>query len=128
MITFNPMRTILIALLMTLATQAGASEKLNADEWVSLWCEETDGTYQPKSLKRYEFNELLIKKDLSKLIDHPNVYDDCQVIKNTFRLNCAGRSLQGSWNVDRFNGTALFFLSTKSFRFFSCEVIDKPKF
>ena len=124
----NAMRTLLIALLMALATQAGASEKLNADEWVSLWCEETDGTYQPKSLKRYEFNELLIKKDLSKLIDHPNVYDDCQVIKNTFRLVCKRKSFEGSWNIDRFNGTALFFWSTESFQFFSCEVIDKPKF
>jgi hypothetical protein len=36
MITFNPMRTILIALLMTLATQAGAVEKSAREKFVAM--------------------------------------------------------------------------------------------
>ena len=89
------MRAALIALLLTIATQAGADDaKLNPDEWTFLECKHAEGalleivTGENASLPLV----LAISKDESSLIEIQNDwhFNDCRGWRHSF-LECSDK-------------------------------------
>ena len=80
------MRAILTALLLTVATQAGADDaELNPDEWTFLECKHAEGVLHPKLVKeKYAVPSKLmaVKNDETSVIGmgSDNHYDDCRSV------------------------------------------------
>jgi hypothetical protein len=92
---FGTMRAALIALMLTVATQAGADDaKLNPDEWTFLECKQAEGalleivTGENASLPLV----LAISKDESSLIEMQNdwYFNDCRGWRHSF-LECSDK-------------------------------------
>ena len=122
-------RAIMLSLAsaITFGTQVGAVEKLIADDWVSLRCLEVEYDFQTK-VRHPEDETILIKKDLTVLLDEHNVYDDCKILDRSFRLSCKSSLIDFSWQVDRFTALAFRSHSKSDGSFYKCDVIESPKF
>ena len=128
------MRAILTALLLTVATQAGADDaELNPDEWTFLEYKYADGV--PLKIVTGEDSQipilLAIGKDKTSVIEMINDwhFNNCRAERHSY-LSCSGGSTKHNILINRY--TAKMFLTLKSDTFnmeaYFCEKLDGPLF
>ena len=125
------MHAALIALLLTIATQAGADDaKLNPDEWTFLECKHAEGalleivTGENASLPLV----LAISKNESSLIEMQNDwhFNDCRGWRHSF-LECSDKKMAKEIQINRYTGS-LGFTWDGGFELYRCKKLDGPLF
>ena len=125
----HAMRAAIIALMLTVATQAGADDaKLNPDEWTFLECKHADYNHKESwPLKLSDLpvpsRYLAVKNDESSVIDMERDihYDTCRAEYHT-DLVCSGDD--DEFSLHRFSGHINFGPNFKMI----CEKLDGPLF
>ena len=125
------MRAILTALLLTIASQAGADKaELNPDEWTFLECKYAEGW--PYKIVTGEFSPipliLAISKDKSSVIELENDwhFNDCRADSHSY-LRCSGNSIQDI-SINKFNGEMFLWAKSDQFEAHLCKKLDGPLF